>query len=144
MKRATRIGIIAISIAVAGTLAILYFRYAERYPSTDDAYVDADVVGIVAQVAGPIVDLPIRDNEAVRAGDLLFEIDPRPFAIEVAKTRAALEKTGQNVNAMADQIVSAEARVQESLASLRLAEVQWKRIEPLSTNGEVFACPLYG
>jgi len=137
VNRARRIGIIAVSIAVAAILAALYYRYSERYPSTDDAYVDADVVGIVAQVAGPIVSLPIEDNQAVRAGDLLFEIDPRPFAIAVEKARAELEKTGQNVSALADQVASAEARLQEAKASLRLAETQWKRIEPLAKIGAV-------
>ena len=137
MKRARRIGIITLSVAIAVILTVLYYDYAERFPSTDDAYIDADVVGIVAQVAGPIVNLPIEDNQAVRAGDLLFEIDPRPFAIAVEKARAELEKTGQNVSALADQVASAEARVQEAKASLRLAETQWKRIEPLSKIGAV-------
>jgi multidrug resistance efflux pump len=83
------------------------------------------------------VSLPIADNQAVRAGDLLFEIDPRPFAIAVEKARADLEKTGQNVSALADEVASAEARVQEARASLRLAETQWKRIEPLAKLGAV-------
>jgi multidrug resistance efflux pump len=137
MKRAGRIGIIAASVVVAAILAAFYYRHSERYPSTDDAYVDADVVGIVAQVAGPIVSLPIHDNQAVRTGDLLFEIDPRPFRIAVEKARAELEKTGQDVSALADEVASAEAHVQEALANLRLAETQWKRIEPLSKIGAV-------
>ena len=137
MNRALRIGVVAVSIIGAGILATLYARHAELYPSTDDAYVDADVVGIVAQVAGPIVNLPIEDNQAVRAGDLLFEIDPRPFAIAVEKARAELEKTGQSVSALADQVASAEAQVQEAKANLRLAETQWKRIEPLAKLGAV-------
>ena len=137
MNRARRIGIIALSIAVAAILAALYSRHARLYPSTDDAYVDADVVAVVAQVAGPIVNLPIEDNQAVRAGDLLFEIDPRPFLIAVEKAKAELDKTGQNVSALADEVVSAEARVQEARANLRLAQTQWKRIEPLSKLGAV-------
>jgi multidrug resistance efflux pump len=137
VNRARRIGVVAVSIVVAGILAAFYYRHYELYPSTDDAYVDADVVGMVAQVAGPIVNLPIADNQAVRAGDLLFEIDPRPFQIAVEKARADLDKTGQNVSALADQVASAEARVQEAKASLRLARTQWKRIEPLSKIGAV-------
>jgi multidrug resistance efflux pump len=86
-------------------------------------------------VAGPIVNLPIEDNQAVRAGDLLFEIDPRPFQIAVAKARAELDKTGQNVSALADQVASAEAQLQEAKARLRLAETQWKRVEPLAKLG---------
>ena len=92
-------------------------------------------MGIVAQVAGPIVSLPIEDNQIVRAGDLLFEIDPRPFQIAVDKAHADLEKTGQNVSALADEVVSAEAQVQEARASLRLAQTQWKRVEPLAKIG---------
>jgi multidrug resistance efflux pump len=137
VKRATRIGIIAVSIVVAGILASVYYRHSELYPSTDDAYVDADVVGIVAQVAGPIVSLPIEDNQAVRAGDLLFEIDPRPFRIAVEKAHAQLDKTGQDVSGLADDVTSAEAYVRNAQANLRLAEVQWKRIEPLAKIGAV-------
>jgi len=137
VNRTLRIGIVALSIAVAATLAALYYRHSERFPSTDDAYVDADVVAIVAQVAGPIVNLAVEDNQAVRAGDLLFEIDPRPFRIAVDKARAELDKTGQSVSALADQVASAEAQLQEAKASLRLAETQWKRIEPLAKTGAV-------
>jgi multidrug resistance efflux pump len=135
VKRSQRIGIIAASVVVAGILAVLYYRHAERYPSTDDAYVDADVVGIVAQVAGPVVNLPIEDNQAVRAGDLLFEIDPRPFRIEVEQTRAELDETGNNVSALADAVTEAEAGVRYRQAQLRLAETQWKRVEPLAKIG---------
>ena len=104
MGRTQRIGILGASIAVAAILVLLYTRYAEHHPSTDDAYVDADVVGIVAQVAGPVVDLPLVDNQAVRAGDLLFEIDPRPFRIQVAQAKAQVDNTGQNVRALADDV----------------------------------------
>jgi multidrug resistance efflux pump len=135
VNRAQRIGIVAVSIVVAGILAAFYYRHAELYPSTDDAYVDADVVGIVAQVAGPIVDLPIADNQAVRAGDLLFEIDPRPFGIEVAQARAQLDETGNDVSALADAVTSAEAGVRYRQAQLQLAQTQWKRVEPLAKIG---------
>ncbi len=124
-------------VAIAGVLVLLYLRHAERYPGTDDAYVDADVVQMVAQVAGPVVRLPIVDNQQVRASDVLFEIDPRPFQIAVDKAVAALETTGQNVSALADQVESAEARVSKARASLQLAEVQWRRIEPLAKIGAV-------
>ena len=122
MNRNRRIGIIAASVVVAGILAAFYYRHAERYPSTDDAYVDADVVGIVAQVAGPVVNLPIQDNQAVRAGELLFEIDPRPFQIEVEQARAQLDATGDDVSALAEAVTSAEAGVRYRQAQLRLAE----------------------
>ena len=137
MKRGQRNAIIAASLVFAAVLAALLLRQSERYPATDDAYVDADVVGIVAQVAGPIVKLPVADNQAVRAGELLFEIDPRPFRIEVEQARAELDRTGLDVTALADAVTSAEAGVRYAEAQLRLAETQWRRVEPLSKIGAV-------
>jgi multidrug resistance efflux pump len=133
VQRVVLFGVVVSAIV----LVLLYARHAERYPSTDDAYVDSDVVQIVAQVAGPIVELPISDNQFVRAGDLLFEIDPRPFEIAVDKASAEVDKTGQDVSALADQVQSAEARLGEARANLLLAETQWRRIEPLARIGAV-------
>ena len=135
MGRNARLGILALSVGVAAILGALLYRHYERYPTTDDAYVDADLVGIVAQVAGPIVNLPIVDNQAVSAGDLLFEIDPRPFRIDADKARAEVEKTGDDVSALADAVASAEAGVRYRKAQLALAETQWKRVEPLAKIG---------
>jgi multidrug resistance efflux pump len=137
LSRTTHILIVAGSVALAAVSIGFYLVAAERHPRTDDAYVDADVVSMVAQVSGPIVSLTVVDNQAVQAGDLLFEIDPRPFRIALAKARAELEKTGQNVSALADQVASAEAQVNEAEANLRLAQAQWRRIEPLAKIGAV-------
>jgi multidrug resistance efflux pump len=135
MDRKKRIAVVVAVLVFGGILAIPLLRHNEEFPKTDDAYVNADIVGIVAQVAGPIVELPIVDNQPVDAGDLLFRIDPRPFEILVAQARAELDKTGQNVTALAEEVTSAEAYVRYNEASLRLAETQWKRVEPLAKIG---------
>jgi multidrug resistance efflux pump len=83
------------------------------------------------------VNVAVVDNQAVRAGDLLFQIDPRPFRIQVEQARAELDLTGQGVTALADAVTSAEAGVRYNKARLRLAETQWRRVEPLSKIGAV-------
>jgi multidrug resistance efflux pump len=135
MNQKMRTVIIVAAIALVVILTIPLLRHYDEYPSTDDGYVDADIVGIVAQVAGPIVDLPIFDNQKVGVGDLLFQIDPRPFQIEVDQARAQLDQTGQNITALTDEVTSAEAGVRYAQASLQLAETQWKRVEPLAKIG---------
>jgi multidrug resistance efflux pump len=135
MSRNTRILVIVVALVLVAMLTIPVLRHYEQYPTTDDGYVDADVVGIVAQVAGPIVDLPVVDNQAVGAGDLLFHIDPRPFQIQVDQARAQLDQTGQNITALTDEVTSAEAGVRYAQAALQLAETQWKRVEPLAKIG---------
>ena len=137
MSSGRRIVIVVLSIALAGVLGALYYRHYGLYPSTDDAYVDADVVQIVAQVSGPLVNLAVSDNQAVEAGDLLFEIDPRPFQIAVENAKAQVDKTGQNVSAQSDSVASAEAQFQRAQAALRLAKVQFQRVAPLAEQGAV-------
>lgn len=126
---------VGISVAVAVVLALILVDRTEKFPRSDDAYVEADVVGIVAQVAGPIINLPLVDNQIINAGDLLFEIDPRPFRIEVEQARAQLDQTGQNVTGLTDTVSSAEAGVRYAQANFRLAQTQWHRVEPLSKIG---------
>lgn len=137
MNLRTRSIIVGTILVGAGILALVVIRYERASPSTDDAYVDADIVGIVAQVPGPVLNLPISDNQLVAAGDLLFEIDPRPFQIAVDQARADLDRTGQNVTALADAVTNADAGVRYAKAALRLAETQWGRVEPLAKIGSV-------
>jgi len=66
--------------------------YSYFCPSTDDAYVFANIVGVAPQVDGPVIAVHVRDNQAVKKGDPLFEIDPQPFQVAVARCQADLEK----------------------------------------------------
>lgn len=80
----------AIVLAVAASLA-MYDRYTTR-PWTRDAQVRANVVGIACRVAGPIIQIPIRDNQQVKKGDLLFEIDPATYQADVNNCIAKLQQ----------------------------------------------------
>src|SRR3984885_15289699 len=80
---------IGIVIAAAGLgLAVLY--NANYYPRTDDAEIFANFIGIAPQVEGPITRLNVRDNQFVKQGELLFEIDDRPY--QYALERALSEQ----------------------------------------------------
>ena len=61
-----------------------------RYVSTDNAYVQQNRVTVTAQVSGRIIEAPVRENEAVQKGAVLFRIDPEPFRIALAGAEAAL------------------------------------------------------
>ena len=60
----------------------LYYRYLEN-PWTRDGQVRANIVGIAPRVSGPIIRVAVRDNQQVKQGDLLFEIDPSDFQAQV-------------------------------------------------------------
>jgi multidrug resistance efflux pump len=127
-KQMTRI-IIGTALAGAVISALLYFYQLSVMPRTDDAYVEADIVQIAAQVDGPIVNLPIKNNAAVKKGDLLFEIDPKPFQIAVDQANAELEQTRQDVESMIDAVKTAEAGVDSANADVEAAKDKIKSTE---------------
>jgi membrane fusion protein (multidrug efflux system) len=76
---------------------ILLFSAASAYyyanlgvTSTDNAYIRQDKISISAEVGGIIVDVAVRENQRVEAGDLLFRIDPKPFELAVLEAKAAM------------------------------------------------------
>lgn len=81
---------VVVILAVVASM-LMYARYVNR-PWTRDAQVRANVIGIAPRVAGPIVKIPIQDNQAVKKGDLLFEIDPSTYQVIEAKAAAELRQ----------------------------------------------------
>src|SRR3984893_5912324 len=79
-------------IIVAGAVVITLYVWGiiERHPRTDDATARANVVGIAPRVAGQIIKLNVQDNQAVREGDVLFEIDPEDYRLVLEKAKAEL------------------------------------------------------
>jgi Biotin-lipoyl like len=79
-------------IIVAGAILITFYVWGiiERHPRTDDATARANVVGIAPRVAGQILKLNVQDNQAVKEGDVLFEIDPEDYRLVLEKAKAEL------------------------------------------------------
>jgi membrane fusion protein, multidrug efflux system len=79
-------------IIVAGAVLITLYVWGiiERHPRTDDAAARANVVGIAPRVSGQTIKLNVQDNQAVRKGDVLFEIDPEDYRLILEKAKAEL------------------------------------------------------
>ena len=77
-------------ISLAFILSLAAWNFNERHPRTDDAVARANMIGIAPRVSGPIVKVCVRDNQFVRSGDLLFEIDPADFKTAVDSARASV------------------------------------------------------
>lgn len=80
----------AVGIALVLSLA-LYSRYLTK-PWTRDGQIRANVVGIASRVEGPIISIPLKDNQAVKKGDLLFEVDPSTYQAAVDNAKARLDE----------------------------------------------------
>jgi membrane fusion protein, multidrug efflux system len=87
-RRGTLVSIAIVLAALITGLAVIWET--DKYPRTDDAEVFANFIGIAPQVEGPLVSLPVQDNEFVKQGGLLFEIDPRPYEYTLERARSDL------------------------------------------------------
>src|SRR5688572_30064657 len=67
-----------------------------NHPFTNNARIYFAATPIIPDVKGRVVDVPVKPNEALEAGDVLFRIDPQPYEFEVAQRRAALAEAEQN------------------------------------------------
>lgn len=115
---------IVVLIAV-GVVFIKYRDYVTN-PWTRNGQVFAQVILITSRVSGPIVQLPIEDNQFVKAGDLLFEIDPRTFVAELDNARATLEYTRYEIQALEKQVEAAQADVEAHKATIAQVEAEIK------------------
>ena len=125
--RALSATIVAAAIVVGLYVARLYYVY----PRTDDAYVRANLVGIAPHVSGPIVSLPIVDNQHVHKGNMLFVVDPRPYQTALERATARLQLTNLEIKAYEQAISAASAEQTRRAADLAYDRQYLKRIEPL-------------
>lgn len=123
-------------IIVLVTLAVLlgggwYWRFHQLYAETEDAYVGAHVVQVSSQVTGPAIMVPVKNNQYVRKGGLLFEIDPAPYQIAVARARAQLALARQNTGGAGAEVQAARAQVAQMQAQLQNAISNTRRTAAL-------------
>lgn len=81
-------------VAAAALMGLVVLYHVNHYPRTDDAEIFANFIGIAPQVEGPITHLNVRDNQFVQKGQLLYEIDERPYQYKLETAiseQAALE-----------------------------------------------------
>ena len=121
------VGIVMAAVALG--LVVLY--HINCYPRTDDAEVFANFIGIAPQVEGPILRLNVRDNQFVKQGELLFEIDERPYqyALERAiSDQAALEGQISDEQRRIAALVSAVSVSQANIHSAQADVTRWAAV----------------
>ncbi|HXC99206.1 MAG TPA: HlyD family secretion protein [Verrucomicrobiae bacterium] len=140
------IGTVALGVALFFGLSYLADNWARE--STDDAFIDGHIVSIASKAPGEVVAMHVVENQAVKAGDLLVEVDPRDYEVRVSQKRAALDSAKANEQAikagfdlMRARVNTAEATQKQSEAEAEAskstydnAEINWNRSENMWTN----------
>lgn len=118
------ISLVAISI-------VLYYNHTLKYPSTDDAYVNANLVNVAPKVGGFVQKIYVTKNQYVHKGDLLFEIDPLDYNLEAHQSAENLSYAKQQADSVKQNITIARANVIKAIANNDFAQKMAKRYTAL-------------
>jgi membrane fusion protein (multidrug efflux system) len=103
--------------------------------STDDAYVEADKVGVSTDISGIVQDVDVRDNQPVTAGQVLYRLDPRQFQIALDNAKANLAETALSIDAMKQDYKRMLSDVAAEQAQVALDQLTFDRQNNLLASG---------
>ena len=113
----------------ASAWAAQFARHAYLYQETDDAYLSGHVHQISPQVDGLVAEVLVKDNEEVKAGDVLVKIDPLEYQIALQRAQALVLDAQAKETEAAAQISSAEAQIAQAEARTAQAEAQVRQAQ---------------
>jgi membrane fusion protein (multidrug efflux system) len=114
---------------------VYWFLTTGRYVATDDAYVDAARIAISNDISGRVVEVDVRDNDLVKAGQTLFVVDRRPFQIAVEEAKAQLAAVRLQVEAMKATYQQKKADAAANEATLLYQQRDLERQQRLLATG---------
>ena len=117
-------------VAIAGALFI--WLTSGRYISTDNAYVKGDRVYIATEIAGPIVEVPIRENQHVSRGQLLYKLDDTPYRNQLARIDAEIESARADIKGLKAQWRTKREEIKSAQSQLVYAQSDFDRQKDLS------------
>ena len=113
-----------------------------RYITADDAYVHANKLMVSTDVSGLVQKVNVHEGQQVKAGDVLFSLDPRPFQIALENAQASLASTVQDAESTRASYRSAEAQIAAQQAMARMNAQTYSRYEALAKQNAIAAMQL--
>ena len=99
--------------------------------STDNAYVQADMVGVTTDVSGIVREVDVRDNQKVAAGDVLFKLDDLPFRLALSRAEAQVGNTRNDLLALQTSYRNMQAQIEQAKTDIDYYNVNFKRQQEL-------------
>jgi membrane fusion protein (multidrug efflux system) len=106
-----------------------------RTVSTDNAYVKQDVVSVSSDVGGRIVKVAVRENQMVKAGDLLFAIDPEPYRVALEQANAQIADAQVKVTQLQTDYSTSAVNVEGAQADVTFTTAEYDRQKQLFARG---------
>jgi membrane fusion protein, multidrug efflux system len=142
------LGVLVSLVALVGVVVtgVLVTRRANERPSTYDATIQAYIVNIAPEVSGRIVELNVLDNQQVKEGQVLFQIEPKPYQLSVDQARAAVQGLEAELSVIKSEVASQTSGAAATATGINTAEAQLEfaastlnRMQPLLGRGFVTA-----
>lgn len=120
--------LIALAVLFMGgiLLGLPYYNHVMSYESTDDAFIDGRIIQISPKVSGHILKVHVTDNQLVKEGDLLVELDPRDFEARLENSKALLQQAISKQKAAQLNVgltdVTSQANIQQAYSGVQLAK----------------------
>jgi membrane fusion protein (multidrug efflux system) len=113
----------------------LYWQGLQGKVSTDNAYVKQDMVAVGAEVGGKIVEVRVKEDQRVAAGQLLFRIDPEPYQLEIARADASIANAQASVTALENSSDLSGADISAAREDIAFARSRLERQQALWERG---------
>ncbi len=138
-RKAWLLGLLLLLI-VAGACTYAWYTLVGRWQvSTDDAYVNGNVVEITPLVAGTVTSIGADDGDLVHAGQVLLKFDPADSEVALQSAEAKLARTVRQVRGLYSNVDSLKAQLQTRQAELQKAQQNYNRRKVLADSGAIAA-----
>lgn len=114
-------------VVAAIVVGVLYYLHTRDWESTDDAFIQADVTQVSPRVAGHVLAVYVTDNQDVKKGEKLVDLDPADFQARVEESQAAVVAAEKGLIQAQDMVTSAQADVGQAQASEKAAQAEAER-----------------
>ncbi|MBT2187762.1 HlyD family secretion protein [Sphingobium nicotianae] len=116
-------------------VAAYFWATGGRSVSTDNAYVKQDIVSVSSDVGGRIVEVKVRENQMVKAGDILFVVDRAPYEVALEQANAAIANAQVEVGKLRTDVTASSVDIQGARENLYYAQEDLKRQQALMKDG---------
>jgi membrane fusion protein, multidrug efflux system len=122
-KRRSVLVVAAVVLLIGIVAGIRYWLYARSHESTDDAFIDGHIIQVSPKVSGYVAKIHVTDNQQVKAGDLIIELDARDYELRLRQAKAALDAGLAKQNEAKTNVTltrtTSSATVQQARAAVR-------------------------
>ncbi len=109
-------------LATVITAAVLYWLHSRHFETTDDAFIDSNISQVATQVAGRVTRIAFRDNQEVKAGQVLLELDPRDFKVRLDQAVSQRTQAQAQADQARAQLGLQQANLDQAQANVRVTE----------------------